>query len=230
MNRIGGVQKVSMIDWPGKISSVVFLSGCNLRCPFCHNFQLCSVKKNIDEGKFLDYINSRKEWLDGIVICGGEPLFNEDIIDFLEKIRSRGYEIKIDTNGTYPETLKSIIESGLADYVAMDIKTALTEERYRKAAGIVCDVEKIKTSIKILAVSGVKFEFRTTMVPGLVTEEDLVFNIGYIPEGSDYVLQKFLNENVQDNHFSKVLPYDENYILKVVKSLKNKGVNAWCRG
>lgn len=230
IERIAGLQKISMIDWEGKLVTVIFLSGCNWNCPFCHNFDLCKNQNNIAEEEVLSYLDQKKNWIDGVVICGGEPLLNNDVFDFVKKIKSAGFSIKLDTNGSFPERLRVLIEEDLIDYVAMDIKTGLKDERYSSATKTANCLDKVRTSMEILINSRKEYEFRTTMVPGIVNEEDIIFNLNYIPAGSKYILQQFSNENTQDEKLRDVSPYNEEELKKIVVKIKEKGVNAWLRG
>ena len=170
--KIGGLQKVSTIDYPGEICCVVFLWGCNFRCGFCHNPDL--VVRDFDSGfseeYVLDFLERRKGKLDGVCITGGEPLVSLDF-GFVRKIKAMEFKVKLDTNGSFPGKLKELIDLGLIDYVAMDVKSCA--EDYSKVAGVSVDVSKIEESIKIIDEFGAG-EFRTTVVPGLHDEKSLV--------------------------------------------------------
>lgn len=163
---IQGLQKLTLLDFPGRMACTVFTGGCNLRCPFCHNASI-AVKPS-KEGEYsveeiLDFLKKRQGILDGVAITGGEPLMQGDIEEFIKSIRSLGYAVKLDTNGTYPQKLKSLVEQGLVDYVAMDVKAS--PEGYPPAVGIGgYDVSKIKESIDFLLEGKVDYEFRTTIV------------------------------------------------------------------
>lgn len=229
MERIAGFQKVSLIDWEGMISAVVFLSGCNWNCPFCHNSDLREINKGIDEAELFSYLYKRKGWIDGVVVCGGEPLLEKDVESFTKKIKDTGYKVKIDTNGTNPEVLKKLINNKWVDYIAMDIKTRLTKEKYSIAAAVMCELDKIRESMNVLIKSNVDFEFRTTMVPEIVTNEDIIFNLQFIPRGTKYILQQFLQSNVKNEYFKKISPYSEKELLGLLGEMKQKGVKAWLR-
>jgi len=171
---IGGIQKTTLIDYPDKVACIVFTMGCNFRCGFCHNPELIetSKKSNISEDVFFDFLKKRKKILDGVVITGGEPLLQKDIKNFIIKIRDEGLLVKLDTNGTFPEQLKELIDLKLIDYVAMDLKNVL--EKYSDVVNVK-DKEKHKLkSIKILLENRVDYEFRTTVVAGLHSKEDLI--------------------------------------------------------
>ncbi len=168
---IKGLQKTTLIDYPGKIACTIFLFGCNFRCGYCHNPELVITPKNFDypENEILLFLEKQKKYLDGICITGGEPLLNIDF-EFLRKIKNMGYKIKIDTNGSFPEKLKEIIEEKLVDYIAMDIKTS--RENYEKAVNSVVLLEKIEESIKIIS-NFPEHEFRTTVVERFHDEEEI---------------------------------------------------------
>lgn len=158
------LQKVSLQDFPDTISCIIFIAGCSFRCPACYNAEILDLQEEkISEKEILDFLEKRKSKLDGVVISGGEPLINPEIISFLEKIKEKEYKIKIDTNGSNPNLLKEIIDKRLVNYIAMDVKSP--REIYEKVAGVKIDLEKIEESMKIIVNSGIDFEFRTTLVP-----------------------------------------------------------------
>ncbi len=229
IERIAGLQKVSMIDWDGVVSSVIFLSGCNWNCPFCHNHELCRVNKNIDEDEIFTFLNNKKDWIDGVVLCGGEPLFNKDVFGFVERLKEKGINIKIDTNGSKPELLKSLVSDGLVDYVAMDIKARLTDAAYEKATEVAGQAGKVKESMEVLFNGNVDFELRTTLVPGIVNIEDIDFNLQFISVGTKYVLQQFVSDNVRDKSLKNIKIYSEKEITEMIERIRNKGVKACLR-
>lgn len=203
--KIGGLEKFSMIDYPEKLSAVVFTIGCTFRCPFCYNPLLVEYSSPLhgsrekgedhtlsEDGLFL-FLESRKGKLDAVVITGGEPTMQPDLFDFIKKIKSMGFLIKLDTNGSNPEVLEKILDSGNVDYVAMDIKA--DEENYSRATGGRSDLDKVKESVKIIKESGIDYEFRTTCVPGFV-DEKIMENMGRMIEGSSkWYLQNFRSNN-----------------------------------
>lgn len=199
---IGGFQKMTMLDFPGRVACTIFTYGCNLRCPFCHNATLVIDEASLfSEEEIFTYINKRKGILDGVCVTGGEPLLQPDIIPFLKKLRETGLQIKIDTNGTYPDKLKEIIDLGLCDYVAMDIKNSY--DSYEKTVGIKINISDIEKSIKILLENKVDYEFRTTVVRELHEMEDFI-KIGQMIKGAKrYFLQCFKdNENLIGENLS----------------------------
>ena len=163
--RIGGFQRLSLIDFPGLVAATVFTQGCNFRCGYCHNPELVIpdlFQVPITPEVILDYLNSRRGKLEGVVITGGEPTLQSGLVDFIVKIKTMGFSLKLDTNGSHPEVLASLFSLKLLDYVAMDIKSSL--KNYAKAASIACDTAKIQESIQIIIDSGIPYQFRTTTV------------------------------------------------------------------
>ena len=193
---ISGLQKLAMVDFPGKLAATVFTGGCNLRCPFCHNALLVNRLAENPEThsveEVLDFLKKRRGLLDGVVLSGGEPLMQNGAAEFLEQVRSLGFAVKLDTNGCYPEALEEILKRKLVDYVAMDIKNS--REKYGVTAGIPdFDVTPIEQSVALLKNSGVDFEFRTTVVKEFHTAQDIV-SIGQWLAGSPrYYLQQFVD-------------------------------------
>ncbi len=166
--RIGGLQKLSLIDFPGLVSAVVFVQGCNFRCVYCHNRELVYphlFREPIPDDVILSFLDSRKEVLDGVVVTGGEPLLQPDIESFLREVRRMGYRIKLDTNGSRPERLEALIGSGLVDYVAMDYKAPL--RRYPDVTAAATDAAPVAVSAQMIADSGIHYEMRTTVFSGL---------------------------------------------------------------
>ena len=193
--RICGLQKLSMVDYPARLAATVFTGGCDLRCPFCHNAPLvtrASEAPALSEEEMLAFLKHRRGLLDGVVLSGGEPLLQPDAADFLAKVRDLGFAVKLDTNGCHPAALAEILERGLADYVAMDIKNC--REKYPQTVGIPgFDLAPVEESARLLRTSGVDFEFRTTVVRELHTPADMAA-IGRWLEGSPrYFLQKFVD-------------------------------------
>lgn len=189
--KIAGLQKLTLLDYPEKTACTVFFGGCNFRCPFCHNWELLdgNYPPETEEEALISFLKKRRGMLDGVCITGGEPLMSDDILPLLEKIRAIGYAIKIDTNGSYPERLKRIIDANLADYVAMDIKNS--HEKYAETAGGFSNMEKIGRSIDLLLHGNTSYEFRTTAVDELHCEEDF-HAMGKLIRGADkWFLQPF---------------------------------------
>lgn len=195
--KISGLQKLTLLDFPDVVSCIVFTKGCNLRCPFCHNSSLVVDSKltpEIDEEEVFSYLNKRKNILDGVVISGGEPLLQKDIKDFIVKVKTLGYKVKLDTNGVNSKLLSELIDEKLVDYVAMDIKN--TFDKYDMTTGKSNSrIDNIKESIRILKKEKVPYEFRTTIVKDFHNIEDIKKILKYI-NGSKYFIQNFVdNEN-----------------------------------
>lgn len=214
--RIAGIQKTTLIDYPGKIAATIFTSGCNFRCPFCHNPELVSKTRSISlipEAEIMDFLERRQDYLDAICFTGGEPLLHADIVDLLKKIKKMGYLIKIDTNGTNPEMLQKIIDKKLVDYIAMDIKTVLDWPHYKKAIGVDNQdlFAKVKQSIKIImGLKNIDYEFRTTVVPKIVKIKEIEDIAKSIKGAKKYSLQQFSNSGKMiDSKFKKVRPYQK---------------------
>lgn len=199
--RICGLQKLSMVDYPGKLAATVFTGGCDLRCPFCHNALLVTRLTEspvLTEDEVLEFLKKRQGLLDGVVLSGGEPLLQPGAADFLAMVRQMGFAVKLDTNGFHPQALAEILERGLVDYVAMDIKNR--REKYGDTCGVPgLDPAPVKESLHLLIGSGVDFELRTTLVRNFHTPEDLAamgrWVAGFFPEGTTprYFLQKFVD-------------------------------------
>lgn len=219
---IGGFQKMTMLDYPGKVAATIFTYGCNFRCPFCHNATLVIDEAQLfSEDEILSYLNKRKGILDGVCITGGEPLLQHDIFDFIEKVRETGLLIKLDTNGSYPDKLKEAIDRGLVDYVAMDIKTS--EENYSRVADTNVKIEDIKKSVRILLENKVDYEFRTTVVRELHTKEDFEKISMWIKGAKRYFLQCFKDsENLIGNNLSAYTPLELEDFLEVLKNNINE--------
>ncbi|WP_101773257.1 anaerobic ribonucleoside-triphosphate reductase activating protein [Peptostreptococcus faecalis] len=193
--KIGGLQKLTLLDYPNEIACIVFTQGCNFRCPYCHNSELV-VGDNTDElqeDDVIDFLKKRKKVLDAVVISGGEPLIHSDIEDFIDKIRSIGYKIKLDTNGSFPDKLRKLIKDGKIDYVAMDIKNS--KKNYERAIGIehYNKIEDIEKSIEILKSNSIEFELRTTLVKGIHSKEDIESMAKWISGNMNYYLQNYLD-------------------------------------
>ena len=190
---IRGLQKTTLLDYPGHVASTIFTAGCNFRCPFCHNGELVldpGSLEPISEEEVLAHLNKRKNVLDGVCISGGEPTLDPDLTSFLAKVRETGLSIKLDTNGYRPEVLRKVIDEGLVDYVAMDIKAG--RDNYADACGLPnIDMANIEEAVEILASSGIVHEFRTTCVKGLHTLADFEDIAAWLPGDSLYFLQDY---------------------------------------
>ena len=189
-----GLQKLTLLDFPERIACTVFTSGCNMRCPFCHNASLARAEGDeIGEDEFFAFLESRVGRLDGVCISGGEPTLQSDLADFAAKIKSLGFLVKLDTNGTRPEVIRSLISGGLVDYIAMDIKNS--PSKYAVTAGVEeQDFGRIAESIKIISESGIDHEFRTTVTAELHTCEDVEAICNLLHQDAKYYLQSYRDE------------------------------------
>ena len=191
---IHGLQKLAMVDYPGKLAATVFTGGCNLRCPFCHNALLVTrlaETPEIPEQEELDFLASRRGLLDGVVLTGGEPLLQPDAADFLRKVRELGFAVKLDTNGTNPDMLEALAQEGLLDYVAMDIKNS--PDRYAETCGGVDLLGPVKRSAALLMAGAVDYEFRTTVCAPLHTSEEMAGIGRWLKGAKRYFLQPFVD-------------------------------------
>lgn len=209
----GGFEKCTLVDYPGKVACMVYTIGCNFRCPYCHNPELVdeTVETTYSETAILDFLDTRKGLLDGVVITGGEPTMHEELPAFARRVKEKGFLIKLDTNGTNPEMLRRGIDEGWVDYVAMDMKSPL--ETYSQTVARAVDVEAIRESISILLASPIEYEFRTTIVKSLLSREDLK-RIGEAIRGAkSYYLQKFVPTKILNPQFRRKVTYtDEEFI------------------
>lgn len=221
---LGGLQKYSLIDFPGKVSCVLFLSGCNFECPYCHNPDLVTGKllcsSPMDESGIYPFLEQRKSLLDGVVISGGEPTLAKDLPFLCEKIKGMGYAVKLDTNGSRPHVIKHLINEGLLDYIAMDIKTAPSE--YARFVKKDEDATHIRASIQIIMESSVPYEFRTTCVKPFV-DRDIIESVAKtIKDANRYVLQQFNDTRILHPEFFKEVAPE--YDMDELTSLKTIAV------
>ena len=188
-----GFQKLTLLDYPGKVACILFTNGCNFRCPFCHNASLVRAQDGADisDDEVLEFLKKRQGILEGVCISGGEPLIHNELKDFIREVKKLGYPVKLDTNGSFPKKLRELIGEGLVDYVAMDIKNSF--EKYNETTGISADIDSIKESIEILINGNIDYEFRTTLVSGFHTTQDMQ-RIGEMIKGTKkYYLQNFVD-------------------------------------
>lgn len=193
---IHGLQKMTLLDFPGKVACTIFLGACDFRCPFCHNWELVdgSAPAQMSDDKLMDFLKKRTGVLEGVAITGGEPMINKDLPDLMRRIKELGFPVKVDTNGNHPEMLRQVIDEGLVEYVAMDVKNSL--DRYSATIGKECfDTSNVEESIQILLEGKIDYEFRTTVVAQL-HDEDSFRGIGPMIEGAKhYYLQKFTDRD-----------------------------------
>jgi len=219
---ICGLQKLTLIDYPGRLAATIFLCGCNFRCPWCYSRELVlpeEIEKQpkISEKELSDFLKERKGTLEGVVLCGGEPCLHEDLSQFCQKIKKLDYLIKLDTNGSRPQMLKKLIDEKLIDYVAMDVK--LPKERYKEVLGV--DVKNIEESIKVLKDSKINYEFRTTVIPTILDKEDIIKIAKWLSPAKKYYLQNFRPEKTIDPKFEKIRPYPDEYLLEIQKTVSS---------
>lgn len=206
---IKGFLETSLLDWDGKIASVLFLPGCNFRCGYCHNDVLAHSPEELEsvEWEHIEKrLKTRRDWIDGVVVSGGEPLIHADLEELLRAIKSLGFPVKLDTNGSYPERLRQLINDGWVDYVAMDVKAPL-DERYDVAAGTHVDVGALRETIAELRESGVPYELRTTLVPTLTGEPELEEIARSIQGARTFVLQQFVPRQAARDPWRSLSPY-----------------------
>jgi len=219
--KIGGFQKTSLLDFPDKISTIIWTVGCNFRCPFCYNSNLVLGKVGlVPESEILSYLEKRKGILEGLVISGGEPLMQKDIDKFTEKVKKIGYEIKIDTNGMYPQKLKELIDKKLVDYVSMDVKAP--KNKYDALSGVKTDIKKIENSIKIIKESAPDYEFKTTFAPGLLTKEDIISIAKWIKGSKKFYLQQFKSDvPLISANLQETKSYSNDILIETLNDIKS---------
>lgn len=228
---ISGLQKLTLLDYPGTVACTVFTQGCNLRCPFCHNAMLVLPEKMeqplYTEDSVLDFLRKRQGIVEGVAITGGEPLLHADIPQFLEKIKALGFKIKLDTNGTNPKLLKTVVDAKLVDRVAMDIKNS--PELYPVTTGVNVDMAAVTESKDYLLSGVVNYEFRTTVVKGLHTRESLVKAAEWIAGADEYYLQQFKDSGDLINA-EGFAAYDEREMSGLCEAVKKYVPQAKVRG
>jgi len=219
---IGGLQKVSLVDFPGRICATLFLQGCNFRCPFCHNPELVNpelFRPPIPEQEVWEFLERRVGKLDGVAISGGEPTMHKDLPDAMRRIKSMGLLVKLDTNGSHPDMLEQIIRLRYVDYIAMDLKAPL--ERYPELTGAAVDVAAIEQSIRLIRQAPVAYEFRTTVMRSLLAPDDILA-IGRLIEGSRrYALQRFVPSKHVEAGFSAGTTYAPHELEALRAALQN---------
>ena len=223
----------SLIEWEGNIAAILFLPHCNMRCPYCHATHLVK-KPNELESIPLDVVEKRirknKDWLDGIVLSGGEPTFRDDLDSLIMIFKDMGLKVRLDSNGTNPDTLEDLIQRELIDCVAMDIKAPLREEKYNAASGALCNLPDIERSIKLIMDSGLEYEFRTTVCPSFLDKSDIVEIAQSITGAMRYTLQTFRPTNCLDSKMFDVVPYTVDEMKDIARDARQFVENCYVRG
>ncbi|MFH1967849.1 MAG: anaerobic ribonucleoside-triphosphate reductase activating protein [bacterium] len=217
---IAGLQKTTLIDYPGKIACVVFLAVCNFRCPWCYSRELVlpleiAKQPRISEKEFFDFLRQRQGLLEGVVLCGGEPTVNKELPQFIQKIKNLGFFGKLDTNGSSPEMLKNLVEQNLIDYVAMDIK--LPKGKYPMVFSEKIDIKNIEDSVKFLKSCNIDYEFRSTILPKVHSIEDVVNMAKWIEGSKIYYLQQFRPEKTIDQEYENCKPFSNEQMEEIQK-------------
>ena len=215
--KIIGFIETSLLDWDGHIVASIYLPGCNFRCPYCHNKNVVLNPDSFDEVpiEYIEsYISENKDFLDGIVVSGGEPTTHSDLADLLREIKDFGLKVKLDTNGTNPDVLERLISENLLDYIAMDVKAPLNK-KYSDTAGVDVNLDNIRRSIDIIQSSGIDYEFRTTIVPIFLSEDDVHSIISELSGSKKYALQQFRPDYTLDPALSELKPYSSEVIMSL---------------
>jgi pyruvate formate lyase activating enzyme len=221
--KIGGLQKVSLIDYPGLICATIFLQGCNFKCSYCHNPELVDPRlfqPCIKENEVLDFLNTRKGKLDAVTITGGEPTIHDDLATFIQQIKKMKFAVKLDTNGSQPQVIKTLFDEKLLDFIAMDIKAPL--EKYKSVVKVPVNSDSIKESIKLILKAKIPHEFRTTVVESQLEEKDIQQIAKLISGAKSYVLQKFVPVKVLEKKFLKEKSYPDEKFQEIKKHLENQ--------
>ncbi|RLI85575.1 MAG: anaerobic ribonucleoside-triphosphate reductase activating protein [Candidatus Altiarchaeales archaeon] len=210
---IGGLQKLSLIDYPGRLSCIIFTIGCNFRCSYCYNPSLVEgTCGRIPQKEIFSFLRKRKGLLDGVIITGGEPTIHNDLPDFIQRIKKMGFLVGLETNGTNPRMIKKLISKRLIDYIAMDVKAPL--KKYKEIVNVEVDLDKIKESIDVIMNSGIEYEFRTTCYP-LLTKDDFIKIFKLIKGAKKYGIQQFLDKNTLMD--TDLKPYPDKFLYELKK-------------
>jgi pyruvate formate lyase activating enzyme len=223
MVEIKGFLETSFVDWPGKICSVFFLPHCNFRCPYCHNHPLVlhpEQYRTFPLEDALERLHALGGWVDGICVTGGEPTLHADLPALVRQLRSNGFLVKLDTNGSNPAMLEALVGMKEIDFVSMDVKAPLDAVSYRRSAGLPVDLAPLLKSIEVLRKGEVEFEFRMTVVPGLHREEDITHLASQLRAGRRFVLQNFNPENPLDPRLKSTPPYDPEVLKRMEKNVQ----------
>jgi pyruvate formate lyase activating enzyme len=223
MTEIKGFLETSFVDWPGKLCSVIFLPHCNFRCPYCHNHSLVSHPEqypSIPLEDILRRLHSFRDWIDGVCITGGEPTLTRDLPLLIHEMKRNKFFVKLDTNGSNPQMLETLMETNEINFVSMDVKAPLDPFSYRRSTGIPVDLNLILKSIETLKRGKVEYEFRMTVVPGLHGEEDIKRLGDQLRAGRRFILQNFNPENTLDPSLRNTSPYDPKVLKEIEKTIQ----------
>jgi len=229
---IRGFIETSLLDWDGKVTSVVFLPYCNFKCPFCDNGILIENPETLPEIKIEtieNFVQKRKDFIDGVVITGGEPTIHPWLTDLIGRLKQMDVQVKLDTNGSNPNYLSTLITNHQVDYVAMDLKAPLND-KYHEAAGTKVNLKEIKESIKMIMKSNVDYEFRTTVVPTLLDEPEIEEMAKAIAGAKKYALQQFVPDHTLDERLRIISPYPKEKLMKLVEVAKRHVPQTIARG
>jgi len=230
---IKGFNPHTFIDWEGKVSCVIYLPGCNFRCPFCHSSGLVLEPEALPsvEYRYIEnFLKEKKGWIDAVVVGGGEPTLHSNLPQLLKDIKNRGLLVKLDTNGTNPEMIKKLIAEGLVDYIAMDVKAPLIKEKYDQVTCADVDLISIKESIDLLKDGETDYEFRTTVVPVFHKQSDILTIARTIGGARRYILQQFAPKDTLDENMASVKPYREEELKKFAQLAGEFVINCFVRG
>lgn len=226
--QIMGFQKLTLLDYPGYVAATIFIGDCNFRCPFCQNASLVYMEEEvIDQNYILSYLEERKKYLDGVCVSGGEPTMQKELVDFIKKIKSMGFKIKLDTNGTNPTMVRNLIDNKLIDFVSMDIKNS--KEKYNTTADAIVNIESIQKTIDILMENNIDYEFRTTIVYEFHNEEDIIKISKWLKGAKKYALQQFQDSGdlIQEGlhaHEKETLHKFKEILEKNIKEIQIRGI------
>lgn len=218
--RIGGFQPSSLLDYPDHISAIVWTTGCPFRCPYCYNREMVlGTGPLIPEDEVITFLRRRQGQLEALVVSGGEPLMQDDLGAFLLKVKDLGFLVKVDTNGMFPNQLKGLLDAGLVDYVAMDVKAP--RDRYSQVTGIDVPLACIDESVRLIQKSAPAYEFRTTVVPGLLSAEDVMAIGRWLKGSSCFFVQQFKPQQpLMDGSLEEVVPYSKMVLDEMVMSVR----------
>jgi len=230
---IKGFVESSLIEWEGNIVAILFLPHCNMRCPYCHATHLVKKPNELESiplEAVARSIEKKKNWLDGVVISGGEPTFQDDLASLIKIFKDMGLKVRLDTNGANPDKIEDLIQRELIDCIAMDIKAPLRDGKYNEVAGVLCSLSDLERSVKLIMESGLEYEFRTTVCPAFLTKADVVEIAQSIAGASRYILQSFRPTNCLDKAMFDVVPYSEDEIRDFAESARRFVKNCYVRG